>query len=158
MQYSASLPRDANGVPMYDPNYGFITSKTVTFTNSVNANGDYNGTGNPSTIFTVTGSIRCKLMARCTTGITGPSATLSVGTALSSAGLIASTTAENIDTNEIWHDATPDASVELSSVLTEKVVSQSIIATVGTADISAGVIEFTLFWHPMSYGANVVAA
>jgi hypothetical protein len=158
MQYKAAFPRDANGVPFYDPNYGFVATKTVTFTGGTNANGDFDGTGNPSTLFTVTGTIRCKLLAKCTTNLAGASATLSVGTALSAAGLIALTTATDIDAGEIWHDANPDASVELSSVLTEKIVSQDIKATVGTANITSGVIVFTLYWYPLSYDGNVVAA
>lgn len=159
MQYSASFPRDANGVPFYDPNFGFIATKTMTFAGgTTNDPGDYDGTGNPATLFDVTGSIRCKLLAKCTTNLAGASATVSVGTALSAAGLIASTTATNLAANEIWHDNAPDASVELTSVLTEKIVSQDIIQTVGTANITGGVIVYTLFWYPLSYDGNAVAA
>src|SRR5690606_19124495 len=84
--------------------------------------------------------------------------TLSVGTAISAAGLIAQTTATNIDAGEIWHDNSPDASVELSSVASEKIITQNIIETVGTADITAGNIYYICSWYPLSPDGNVASA
>lgn len=138
---------------------GPFESKTITFDGgTTNAIGDHDGTGDPFTIFTVTGTVKVKIFARCTTNLAGASATLEVGTALTTAGLIAQTTATDIDANEIWHDATPDASVELDSVLTWKIVSQNIIGTVATANITGGVIEFVCYWIPLSADGKVVAA
>lgn len=134
-------------------------TKTMTFAGgTTNDPGDYDGTGNPATLFTVTGTVKMKLFGICSVDLVGASATVSVGTALSNAGLIASTTATNIDANEIWHDNSPDASVELSTILTEKIVSQNVIQTVGTANITAGSITYYCLWKPLSPNSSVVAA
>jgi len=138
---------------------GAYATKTVTFAGgTTNDPGDFDGTGNPMTLFSVTGTVLMKLFATCSADLTGASATIAVGTALSSAGLIASTTATNIDANEIWHDATPDASIELSSVATEKIVRQNVIQTVGTANITAGTVTYHCIWKPISNDGLVVAA
>lgn len=133
--------------------------KSMTFAGgTTNDPGDFDGTGNPATLFTVTGQVFMKLYAVCGTDLAGATATISVGTALSTAALIAQTTATNIDANEIWHDASPDASIELSSVLTEKIVNQNVIQTVGTANITSGQVTYYCLWRPLSPGATVVAA
>lgn len=138
---------------------GAYATKSVTFAGgTTNDIGDFDGTGNPATLFTVTGTVLMKLFATVDTTVQGASATIAVGTALSTAGLIASTTATNLAVNEIWHDATPDASIELSSVATEKIVRQNVIQTVGTANITAGAITYHCIWKPISLDGNVVAA
>lgn len=137
---------------------GLTAVKTMTFAGgTTNDPGDYDGTGNPATLFTVTGGmVLVKLYARVTTALAGASATLSVGTTVSAAGLIASTTATNLAVNEVWNDASPDSSTEADS--TAKVVSQSIIQTAGTANITSGVIEYVAVWKPLTEGATLVAA
>lgn len=138
---------------------GAYQTKTVTFAGgTTNDIGDFDGTGNPATLFTVTGTVLVKLFAVCTVNLTGASATVEVGTALSTAGLLAQTTGTNIDANEIWHDNSPDASIELSSVLTEKVVNQDIIQTVATANVTAGALTYHCIWKPISADGNVEAA
>lgn len=138
---------------------GAYAQKTMTFAGgTVNDPGDHDGTGDPSTLFTVTGTVKMKLFATCTTLLAGATATIEVGTALTTAGLIAQTTATNIVANEIWHDATPDASIELWSVATEKIVRQNVIQTVGTANITSGVLVYHCIWTPISLDGNVVAA
>ena len=143
-------------------NIGYPSSraeKSITFDGgTTNDIGDFNGTGNPGTLFTVTGRVILTILAVCTTSLVGASATLEAGTALSTAGLIAQTTGTNIDVNEIWHDASPDASVELTTVLTNKIVSQDVELLVATANITAGVIKFIALWTPLSEDGNVVAA
>jgi len=141
--------------PQYD-----IQEKTLTFAGATpNAVGDYDGTGNPATLFTVTGSVELSIIAICTTTLTiDGGATVEVGTALSTAGLIAQTAGDAPDINEIWHDASPDASVELTSVITRKIVSQDVILTVATANVLTGVIKFMVKWAPISSDGNVVAA
>lgn len=133
--------------------------KTVTFAGgTANDMGDFDGTGNPHTLFTVTGTVFMKLFAVCGVDLVGASATVSVGTALTAAGLIASTTGTDIDENEIWHDASPDASIELSTIATEKIVNQNVIQTVGTANVTAGSITYHCLWRPLTTGATVTAA
>lgn len=135
---------------------GAYCTKSVTFAGgTTNDMGDFDGTGNPKTLFTVTGTVLMKLFATVDTTLQGASATIAVGTALSSTGLIASTTATNLAINEIWHDASPDASIELSTVATEKIVRQNVIQTVGTANITAGAITYHCIWKPISLDGNV---
>lgn len=117
------------------------------------------GAASSKTIFTVTGLVRVRIFAVCTPTLTsGGSATINVGTAITSGGLIASITATNLATGEIWHDATPDASVELDTVSAAKLVSQDIKETIGTTTITGGSIKYTVLWQPVSDDGMVVAA
>jgi len=152
------LPLDPQGHPILTTDWAASVDKTIVFDNATNANGDFNGTGNPTTLFTVTGTVLLRILAKCTESLTSSSGTLEVGTALSTAGMIAQTTASAIDINEIWHDATPDSSIEATTVLAQKIVAQNVIQTVATADISDGTIVYTALWYPLSAGASVVAA
>ena len=138
---------------------GALVSKTITFDGATtNDIGDYDGTGNPGTLFTVTGLVAVSIVGVCTTVIAGGSSTVEVGTSASTAALIALTTGTEIDANEIWHDASPDASIELTSVMKLNLVSDDIILTVKTANVTSGVIDFHLMWTPISPDGNVVAA
>jgi len=153
------LPLDPNGRPILTTDWAASVDKVMTFAGgTTNDPGDLTGTGNPATLFTVTGTVLLRILAKCTTNLAGATATLEVGTALSTAGLITQTIATDIDANEIWHDATPDNSIEATTVLTQKIVAQNVIQTVGTADITSGVIRYTALWYPLSQGASVVAA
>lgn len=138
---------------------GAVTEKVMTFAGgTTNDPGDHDGTGDPATLFTVTGTVLMKIFALCETTLAGATATIEVGTAINTAGLIAQTTATNIAINEIWHDATPDASVEASTVVTERIVNQNVIQTVGTANITSGVIRYIAVWKPISLDGDVSAA
>jgi hypothetical protein len=133
-----------------------LAEKVVTFAGgTVNDPGDFDGTGNPTTLFTVTGTVYCRLFAVVEVAPVGATATIVVGTAVTAAGLIASTTATNLAIGEIWHDATPDASVELATVATEKIVNQNIIQAVGIANITAGRLRYICLWRPITANATV---
>lgn len=134
--------------------------KSITFAGATgNAIGDYNGTGEPHDIFTVTGTVQARIIAICTTTLTiDSSATLEVGTAKSTAGIIAQTAGDAIDVNEIWHDNAPDSSVESSAVAGELIINEDIIGTTATANINTGVIKYICLWKPISADGNVVAA
>jgi len=106
----------------------------------------------------VTGVIAVQIFGVCGTNLAGATATLEVGTATSTAALIAQTTATDIDANEIWHDASPDATVELDSVITTKIVTEDINYVVGTADITAGEITFYIRWSPISEDGTLTLA
>lgn len=156
-----SVVRDKNRVPLFDSDWAFLETKTITFDGgTANAIGDHDGTGDPFDIFTVTGDVIVRVWGFCTTNLAGASATLEVGTENTTAGLIAQTTGTDIDANELWHDASPDASVEATSVATENFVlnGEDIVGTVGTANITAGVIKFYCAWYPISSDGNVTAA
>jgi len=159
MSGSKAIPVDANGRAIFDSDWGLTAEKVMTFAGAtVNDPGDFDGTGNPATLFTVKGSVLLRLLAICTTTLTGASATVEIGTALSTAGLIAQTTGTDIDVNEIWHDNAPDKSIELSSVLAENIVSDDVIQTVATANVTAGVIKYVALWYPLSSDGEVTAS
>lgn len=133
--------------------------KSMTFAGgTTNDPGDFDGTGNPATLFTVTGTVAMKIYAVCDTTLVGATATLEVGTAINTAGGIAQITASDLVVNEIWHDATPTTSIEAESNFVELVANQDIIQTVGTANITAGAITYFCHWRPISRDGNVVAA
>lgn len=157
-QTTSALFRDANQVPLREADRLYAT-KTVTFAGgTTNDIGDFDGTGNPATLFTVTGAVYVKIFGVASVDLVGDTATLEVGVTGSTVGLIAQTTATNIDTGEIWHDTSPDAFLELSSVATEKIITRNIIQTVGTANITAGSVTYYCMWRPISPDGNVVAA
>lgn len=135
--------------------------KVITFAGgTTNAIGDHDGTGDPFSIFTITGSVIVKIVGICETDLAG-SATLEVGIAGDTASILAQVSdASTIDAGDIWHDATVDKGVELSSVMLEKIVADgaTIIGTVGTANITSGVIRFICLWKPLSQDGRVVAA
>lgn len=137
---------------------GLTAIKTMTFAGgTVNDPGDFDGTGNPATLFTVSGGmVAVKVYARVVTALAGATATIAVGTTVASGTIIASTTATNLAVNEVWNDASPDISAEVDSTL--RIVSQSIIQSVGTANITSGVIEYIALWKPITEGATLVAA
>lgn len=135
--------------------------KEITFEGgTTNAIGDHDGTGDPFTIFTVTGTVRMKIIGVCSTSLVG-AATLEVGITGKTAGLLAQVAdATTIDAGQIWHDATVDSGIELFSVMLDNIVANgaNVIGTVGTANITAGVIKFLCLWEPLSEDGNVVAA
>lgn len=136
-----------------------ITEKTITFDGgTTNAIGDFNGTGDPFTIFAITGEVRARVFAICTTVLAGASAVLEVGISGDTASILPQTTATEIDAGEIWHDATPDASVEPLETIKEKIIvnGSNIIGNVTTANITSGVIKFICIWNPLSLNGLVV--
>ena len=137
--------------------------KTITFVGgTTNGIGDYNGTGDPFDIFTVTGSCLIKVIGICETNLAGDSATIRIGADIAGqyAEIIAQTTATSIDAGNLWHDASPDKSIEASSVMSEKIIVNSvdIVGEVDTANITSGVIKFVCLWKPISRDGNLVAA
>lgn len=111
------------------------------------------------TIFTVTGTVRVRLFATVVTALTsGGSSTIEVGTTINTAGIIAQTTSTNLIAGEIYHDATPDASVELETVVPTKIVTESIKEKITTATVTGGAMVYSLLWQPVSADGNVVAA
>jgi len=157
----SSFPRDENGVTLADTDWGLKAEKTMTFAGgTANDPGDYDGSGNPATLFTVTGEVQVRLLAVCITSLAGGSATIEVGLSGNTAAVIALTTATNMVAGEFWHDASPDSAIEESSVLKEFIIvnGADIIQTVATANITSGAIKYTCLWYPLSIGAKVEAA
>ena len=125
------------------------TRKTVTFDG-----GSGSGAVGTVAVGTVTGSVLITHMAvRCKTLLAGATATVELGSANNTAALIAQTTATDIDADEFWRDATPEA--EISPAIADAAVGADLIITVGTAAVSAGVLEIVYFWIPMSDDGNL---
>lgn len=155
------IGQDANNTLVIDPNYALSVEKVITFAGgTTNATGDHDGTGDPFSIFTVTGTVKMRIVGIVETTLVG-AATLEVGVAGATAALIAQVAdASGLAAGEIYHDNTPDAFLELTSVMPEKIVAggKDVIGTVGTANITAGVIRFLCFWYPLSADGKVEAA
>jgi hypothetical protein len=131
--------------------------------------GNYNFTDDTGaqaayTIFTVTGDVTVKsVIGICDVALTsGGAATIEMGVAGDTAAIIAQTTATDLILNEVWRDATPTTTLEPMTAGTELgyiiPAGQDIIFTIGTADLTAGDIDFYVLWRPLSSDSNVVAA
>lgn len=138
---------------------GQFASKTVTYANGANANGDFDGSGNPQNLFTVTGQVLVAIIAVCGTSLTGASATIAVGNSTTAARYLPQQTATTITVGKTWDitglvtaGTAPKTTPSQAALNTE-----NIIATVGTADITAGVITYYAYWVPLSPGATLVA-
>ena len=150
-----------NEKSLYNPEWpqANVLEKEITFDGgTTNAIGDESGTQNPYTLLTVTGLVEMTIIARCSTTLVG-AATIEVGTATTTAGLIAQVAdATDITAKDIWHDAVPDASIELTSVGLRRYVAEDVKIKIGTTDITAGVITFYVRWSAISEDGNVVIA
>ncbi len=111
-------------------------------------------------LFTVTGTVIARVIAVCSTNLAGASSTVEVGVTGGTDALIATTTATDIDSGEIWHDASPDSPIELSSVGTENIIAKgaNIIMTVKVANATAGALKFFIIWKPVSSDGKIVAS
>lgn len=117
----------------------------------------------PVSVFTVTGDVLMVVFGICKTALTvsGGTPTIEVGVSGNTAAFIPSTTASLLVANEIWFDATPDASVEDLAALSVFGVSDgqdAIITVGGTGTVDTGAVDFYCFWYPLSEGASVVPA
>ena len=153
------LPTDAQGRILNDSTWSPLRcERLVTFTGGTeNAWGDDGGTLDGGALFYVTGTVRMRIIGIVETTLVG-AATANVGTSKNVAGLLAQVTnATSLEVNEIWHDATPDASVELATVAVENIVANSLNVNFynGTTNITAGAIRFLVSWYPLSKGAMV---
>lgn len=142
--------------------YQAVKSAPAAFTGGTgDTRGDSAGTDASHTLFTVTGDVIIRLVPVCTVDLAG-TGKLEVGVTGNLAGIIAETTATDIDANDIWKAATPaDVGVLLlSSVVGPFVVANGldILETTTTADITAGQIYYICLWRPLSNDGSVVAA
>lgn len=72
---------------------------------------------------------------------------------------IGATGATGIDANEWWVSTTPTAAgIALPAATKDIVIAADIIATVADADVDAGVIEFVVWYRPISDDGLLVAA
>lgn len=108
------------------------------------------------TVFTVTGDVLVTVYGQCKTDIVG-AGTMEMGIAGNTAAIIAQiANATTLDVGENWVDATPETVSTLPSSLILN-NGADIILTIGTADLTAGVVDFTCLWRPISLDANIVS-
>jgi hypothetical protein len=129
-----------------------IASKTITFDGAAGTG----ATGN-TTLFTITGDVLIQAVGTCSTTLVGATATISLGITGNGTALIASTTATSIQTNMGWRDASPSTNETMPTSSTV-ISSRDILAVIGTANITAGVLNIYIVWRPLSVGASVVPA
>jgi len=111
-------------------------------------------------VFTVTGNVRVRVIPICKTSLASASgARVSLGVSTSVAAMIASTTATDIDDNEIWIDASPDTKIENEATALNFTIGGGLDILLTIADtIDSGRIAFYCAWKPLSIGALVVPA
>jgi hypothetical protein len=133
-------------------NKGRVLRKSIAFDGGAGT-----GAQGAITLFSVTGTVRAFVTAFCTENLAGATATIEVGISGATATVIAQTTATDIDAGEVWHDASPDASIEADSVSGGHIITNGadIIATIATADISDGELTFVCEWEPLSADGEV---
>ena len=129
--------------------------------------GNYNytldtGATGSYTLFTVTGDVMGRIFGLCQTTIDSAGApTIEVGISGSTAALIAQTTAKELDQYETWQDNAPEANPgDVATAMAKNFVianGEDVILTVGTAVLTAGEVDFHLFWMPLSTNGDVAA-
>ena len=130
-------------------NDSFLLSSEWTFVG--NATGDQAA----HTLFTVTGDVLVRVFGVCSTNIAG-AGTMEVGVAGNTAAIIAQIAdATNLDAGEVWVDATPGVGAEAVTGTFVVAGGADIILTIGSADLTAGVVTFYCLWRPLSSDGNV---
>jgi len=115
-------------------------------------------------VFNITGDVRMKVLAICTAGPAGGGGqgqlTLGFNGALTN--LIGETTANNIDTGEVWMSASTGLALPArpTSVIFDRIVSGYTALKLGVTSesTSTGKIMFYCWWEPLSDGAAVTEA
>jgi hypothetical protein len=139
-------------LPTFDSIGQNLASKSVTFTGAATL-----GAIGATTRFTVSGVVKMRIFAVCSSDLVGATATISVGVTSNTAALIALTTATTIDNGHIWNDASPVIGVDALTAFPEQIVTASVVETIATAAITGGVLTYYCLWTPVSSGATVTA-
>ena len=114
-------------------------------------------------IFDVTGEVMVAyIFAYCTTSLDESAGTPELALGINNATdlFVASTVATGIDANDFWVDAAAGDpyGIAVPATMKEIVITDNISCLVGGSNnISAGVIEYTVYWMPISTDGNVVA-
>jgi len=128
-------------------------TKTVAFDGAAG-----NGAVGSVALFTVTGEvIVLYLMPYCSEDlVSAGGGTLALGVTGNTSLFIAATTATAIDNGEFWTSTVPTANgVAVPSALKDIAITDNIIGTVATGDITDGTIRFDCYWIPLSSDGNV---
>lgn len=154
----AVMPLDGNGRPIH-ADLPFLAKKTLTFAGATgDAWGNDAGALDGGVLFTVTGLVICKVVAECNTSLTGGTSTDEVGIAGATGIFMPTTTATDLDAGEIWlNNSTPvtyfiigEEQAAADNYPTYMLNGNDIILTTKTADTEAGVLEFFVYWKPIS--------
>lgn len=158
MKVLASMDIDANFKAITSP-LPFRESKRMTLAGgTTNDPGDIDGTGNPATLFTVTGDVLVYIIGICKTDLAG-AGTLEIGVLGNTAILLPQIAdATTLDKDENYLDATPAIGEGQAPVLHPISGGLDIIQTTGSVNITAGVVDYYCFWRPLSVDGLVVAA
>ena len=115
----------------------------------------------PISVFTVTGDVVLAVIGVCKDSLTTDGEiTIELGVAGDTAKLILQVVdATELTVNRIWHNATPDSTIVMTTVWSEYLVSngQDVILTT-TGNVTAGTVDFYCKWYPLSADGNVVAS
>jgi hypothetical protein len=149
-----AIPRDENRIPIQG-RYSLLQKKEVEFAGgTTNDMGDYDGTGNPFTLFHITGDVLVNVIALCKESLAGANATIEIGVAGATAALATQITATDLDINEVLDVPilTGEPSIAAYTIDHFHPISGGldIIQTVGTANITGGKITYYCFWPPLS--------
>lgn len=125
------------------------------FTDDTGAQGAY-------TIFTVTGTVLVRITGVCNVTLTSAGApTIELGIAGNTASIIAQTAGLDLDQYESWQDAGPEPNPGAIILMTSTYMvagGTDVIFTIGTADLTAGDVDFMCMWIPVTVDGYVVAA
>ena len=132
--------------------------KAITFTGATNL-----GAVGAAPLFTVTGEVMVAFIAPfCTTNLVenGATTVMSLGVTGNVALFIANSEPEDIDANEFWQAVAPSdvGGVALAAALQDILISANILLTVVNDTVTAGVLEVTAYWWPISDDGSIVAA
>lgn len=144
---SAPQQIDANSRTITS-NEAFVLESTWTFvTGTTGATGAH-------TLFTATDNCLVNVFGICDTSLTG-AATIEVGVAGNTAGLIAQATATDLDDGDVWNSDTPTAGV--LALGSAKILNDGadIILTIGSTAVTAGVVDFYCLWRPLNNDSDI---
>jgi len=82
--------------------------------------------------------------------------TIVLGSALDLNGIIAITTGTDVVVNDWWTTATPTAST--APAIADVAFTSGLVLGVGTADITAGILEMSVWWSPATLGSQLLFA
>jgi len=151
----------------YDQQHELLEWRVVKKTSSAftggtaNAHGDHDGTGDPYTIFTVTGDVIIKAIWGIVNTTLVGAATIEVGTASNTAKLLAQVSnATTLADGDVWTDTGTEANVDIggtSGALAFINDGADVIETLASDNVTAGQIDYYVIWAPAEENGSVVA-
>lgn len=113
-------------------------------------------------VFTVTGTVRMRMWITCSSnvGSVGGTAVLMFGTETDTDAFIASTDETEIDSGDLWYDATPTTQWDtFGNVVMDYVITGGLDVgyEIDTEACNAGVLTFHCVWEPLSSDGAVTA-